>query len=154
MKSLKIFTLLSLFCSFSFILNAQVIEKGYFTAGLNFTTSLDEGGVKPGVAFGYTVSDNLVIGTELLGSLSGDDTSTFGFQPYGRYYFSNFFGQLGLNYSRVKVSGASTSNTDISLGAGYAFSYGDSALIEPYLKILPGDVMVISMGVGVTLLLE
>ncbi len=153
MKSLKILTLLSLSCCFSVILNAQVIEKGYFTAGLNFTTSLDEG-VKPGVAFGYTVSDNLVIGTELLASLSGDDNSSFGFQPYGRYYFSNFFGQLGLNYSRVKVNGTSTSNTDISLGAGYAFSYGDSALIEPYLKIFPSDIMVISMGVGVTLLLE
>ena len=154
MKSFKLFTLLSFFSCFSFLLNAQVIEKGYFTAGLNFTTSLDEGGVKPGVAFGYAVADNFTVGTELLGSLSGGDNSTFGFQPYGRYYFSNFFGQLGLNYSRIKVSGTSTSNTDISLAAGYAFSYSDSALIEPYLKVFPGDVMVISMGVGVTLLLE
>lgn len=154
MKSLNLFTLLTFHCCFSFMLNAQVIEKGMFTAGLNFTTSLDEGGIKPGIAFAYAVSDNLAIGTELLGSVSGDDNSTFGFQPYGRYYFSNFFGQLGLNYSRVKVSGTSTSNTDISLGAGYAFSYGDSALIEPYLKVLPGDIMVVSMGIGVTLLLE
>lgn len=154
MKSLKLFTLLSFFCSISCVLNAQVIEKGMFAAGLNFSTTVDDGGVKPGILFGYAASNGLIVGTELLGSVSGGDNSTLAIQPFGRFYFGNFYGQLGLNYSRIKVSGTSSSNTDISLAGGYAFAFGDSALVEPFIKVFPGDIMVVSMGIGVTLLLE
>jgi outer membrane protein len=96
---------------------------------------------------GYFVIDNLAVGAGIsLASYSfkpdgGGDKSTstaFAFQPFGRYYFNNIFGELalGIGAGNSKTGGDIDSKFGLftwSLGAGYAAFLNDHVAIEPKL---------------------
>lgn len=95
----------------------------------------------------YFFADNIAAGAGItLGSATfkpddgGNKTSTtsFTFSPFGRYYFSNFYGQLSFDVGTMhtEFSNNSTSDNTItgwSLLGGYALKLNETVTFEPQL---------------------
>ena len=135
-----------LFAVMCLTLVASAQDQGTFRAQAGLEYGGDtEFGINGGVQ--YFVADNIAVAPSysiFLKDFGGIKFSSLNLE--GRYYFNEgIYGLAGFDILRASANGASISNSELAVGAGYDLSLSDGTLLNLQAKY--ADQIVIGAGV-------